>query len=214
MFLRISVPIAATLLIAASAGSAQQAPSTPGHDQHHGTSPAGSSEQQGSMSRHPMDDAAYVRMMTMHHRQGIKMADLAIQKAQRADIKQFAEKTKAAQQRDIDELERIQKTLPSGTAGGEHAAPTDTTADGAGMSMDHMGQGRMGHGMLEKLESASGAAFDDDFVQTMQHHHQMAIAMSKADSRFKAAEVKAFAAKTLKMQGEEVKELQALGAKR
>ena len=38
----------------------------------------------------PKDDASYVLMMQMHHRQGIDMAKVAVDKSSREDVKAFA----------------------------------------------------------------------------------------------------------------------------
>lgn len=59
----------------------------------------------------PKDDSSYVQMMRMHHQMGIDIAKLAVEKASRDDVKAFAKKTMGAQQKDSDELKRMQESM-------------------------------------------------------------------------------------------------------
>lgn len=170
-------------------------------------------------SMHSKDDASYVRMMRMHHEQGVKMAKLAVERAQRQEVRQFAQKTLDEQQQDIGSLQRIaegQSTAAAGTGAHEHgAAGTSGAAAGAptqstGAHDEHM---KMGQQMLSKLEQASGASFDREFLRNMAQHHKMAIDMSKPAGQFKSDEVRQFAAALVKKQTAELKEIQTLQQK-
>lgn len=52
-------------------------------------------------------DHKFVGHMIEHHQQGIEMSNLALQRAQRSEIKQFAQKTADMQQKDIGELKGL-----------------------------------------------------------------------------------------------------------
>lgn len=165
-------------------------------------------------------DQKFVGMMIEHHEQGIEMARLAQQRAQRAEIKQFAEKTADKQQKDIEEL----KAMPGGKTSDHHASTTsDTSQHGtshASTSHDSAGAptGRTAHDAssheamksetMTKLQSAQGAEFDRAFTDEMINHHNMAIEMAQlAQSRASDSEVKQFAQKSIEAQKKEVAEL-------
>lgn len=147
-------------------------------------------------------DLHYIDMTLMHHEQGVEMARLAEQKALNAQVKAFAKKTAADQERDTKVLQRYRDTWYGGRPQTDHAQMTAHQ----GMQMDHGAD-------LAKLRAATGAAFDRLFLDTMAHHHQMAIDMSK-EARQKAehAEIRQFAAKTVAKQQAEVAEMNRLKA--
>ncbi len=49
-------------------------------------------------------DTDFASMMSMHHRQGIKMIDVLLQHGRNAELKELARKMKAEQQKEISEL--------------------------------------------------------------------------------------------------------------
>ena len=76
----------------------------------------------------------------------------------------------------------------------------------AGMKMDHGAD-------LVKLRAASATAFDRLFLDTMIHHHRMAIDMSKdAATKAEHAELKTFARRMAAKQQAEVAEMSRLRA--
>lgn len=81
----------------------------------------------------------------------------------------------------------------------------------------HDDHGSMLKGQIEKmmadLRQGQGAAFDSKFIDMMIPHHQQAIQMSTPPTKFKSADVQAFAKKTVAAQGEEVKELEQMRQK-
>ena len=186
----VGVGVLGILVGHAAAARAQAAPAHPaGHE--------------GMKSDHammmPKDDASYVQMMQMHHQMGIDMAKIAVDKSSREDVKAFARKMIDAQQKEIEELRRMQSSLKGNAA----------------MHDDHepMMKGEMDK-MMADLRQAQGAAFDDKFIDMMIPHHQQAIAMSKPQTKFKSAEVQEFANKIVAAQTAEVKELQQMRKKR
>lgn len=67
-------------------------------------------------------DHKFIGQMIEHHQQGVEMANLAQQRAQRSEIKQFAQKTADKQQKDIEELKGL-------ADGGHHASASGTRSD-------------------------------------------------------------------------------------
>jgi uncharacterized protein (DUF305 family) len=55
----------------------------------------------------PAFDTAFIETIIPHHQQAIQMSRDALQKAEHAEIKTFAQKTIDAQQKEIDELSRL-----------------------------------------------------------------------------------------------------------
>lgn len=147
-------------------------------------------------------DLHYIDMTLMHHEQGVEMARLAEQKALNAQVKAFATKTAAGHERDTRELQRYRDTWYGGRPQTDHAQMTAHQS----MQMDHGAD-------PAELRAATGAAFDRLFLDTMAHHHQMAIDMSK-EARQKAehAEIRQFAAKAVARQQAEVAEMNRLKA--
>ncbi|MBA4137008.1 MAG: hypothetical protein C0518_06810 [Opitutus sp.] len=159
----------------------------------------------------PDFDHTFVSHMIEHHQQGVMMAEMAVQRAQRSEVKQFAQKTIQEQQKEIEALEAMHGGRSSGHASshsqsGALSANSDTSHHGKGS--DHQA---MKHEMMTKLERAQGPEFDRQFVETMTQHHQMAVEMAKlAERRASAPEVKSFAEKTVTHQQEGIKQLKRL----
>jgi uncharacterized protein (DUF305 family) len=138
-------------------------------------------------------EAAYLGMMIMHHKEGVKMANMALEKAGSSQLKQMVEKMKSEQEADIDKMTGWLKEWHS-------KSPND-------FSMPPESEQMMQKSMSE-LKGLSGAEFDKMFAKHMAHHHMDAIAMSKmAESKAKHGEVKKLASKTVSSQTEERKKL-------
>ena len=52
-------------------------------------------------------DTNFLDGMTMHHKDGSEMAEIAIRKASSAELRQLAQKIRDEQQKDIAEFERL-----------------------------------------------------------------------------------------------------------
>ncbi|HEX8660464.1 MAG TPA: DUF305 domain-containing protein [Brevundimonas sp.] len=59
-------------------------------------------------------DAAYIAKMIEHHRGAVAMADVALARSQDAEIRRMAQAVKAAQTREIAEMQAWKPTGPSG----------------------------------------------------------------------------------------------------
>jgi uncharacterized protein (DUF305 family) len=178
------------------------------HTGHTGQQPAAGHAGHGQMAAMP-HDLHYIDMMIMHHEQGIEMARLAQQKGMDARVRAFAKKTGDDQQRDMLALRGHR----------QHRYADRPQMDHAQMSA-HM-QSMPGHQNMKmdteadfrKLQAAEGRAFDRLFLDTMTHHHRMAVDMSKeATTRAEHAEIKAFARNAAVKQQTEIAEMNRINA--
>lgn len=160
----------------------------------------------GQSSEMPYD-LHYIDMTIMHHEQGVEMARLAEEKGADARVKAFARRTAGDQQRDIAVLRGHRQQWYSDRPLMSHEQMTA-----------HM-QAMPGHGSMKmdpeadmrKLRAAEGRAFDRLFLDTMTHHHQMAVGMSKeAQGKAEHAELRQFAAKAVAKQQAELAEMKRL----
>jgi putative membrane protein len=185
---------AAPLLAQGSAGTPQQ-PATGGAQGQAGSSggpaprdrapqePAGGGQinKTPSDSRTPSDASSPDRTFVLEAAQGgmaeVELGKLAGEKAQSAEVKQFAQKLVQDHGRANDELKTLARTknitVPS-APDSKHKATHD------------------------RLAKLSGAAFDRAYMQAMVEDHQKDVAAFRAESQNgKDPDVKAWAAKTL-----------------
>jgi uncharacterized protein (DUF305 family) len=162
----------------------------------------------GQMAGMPYD-LHYIDMTIMHHEQGVEMSRLAQQKGTDARVKAFAKKTGDDQQRDMMVLRGHRQHWYSDRPQMDHA-----------QMMAHM-QSMPGHGNMkmdpaadmQKLQAAEGRAFDRLFLDTMTHHHKMAVDMSKeAMTKAEHKEIKDFARMTVTKQQGEIAEMNRINA--
>ena len=117
-----------------------------------GASPA--SGQAGAQIQANAADRAFIDGMVPHHEMALMMADDALAKASHAELKTFATKVKADQQREIDQLKSWR-------------------AQWFGSSTTPM----MDHGSM--MTMTAGPNFDKEWSEEMIKHHQGAIDMAK-----------------------------------
>lgn len=203
------------VLALASAGtSAQQS-----QHEHGQAAKSGTAQQSGDV------DLRFIDMTVMHHQMGVKMSQLAEQKAANTELKTKAGEMAREQQRDIDELQQLRTRLypnaPKHEMGGMDMPGHDMGAMGGQGTSGQMGSehqhgaqsgGQMsGMGMMDqmkRLENLSGAAFDREFAKDMIQHHQMQIRMSeRAVKEAKHDEVRDFAQKTVADQKKDIGDL-------
>ncbi len=135
----------------------------------------------------------YLQMMIEHHKSGVKMADMALEKAKHAEIKDFATKMKATQTEEIGTmttwLDKWYQTKPS-----KAALPDDSK-----MMMDKT---------MKTSMALEGDDFDKMFLTQMAMHHNEAIKMSELEiQKGTQQEAKEFAGKIAKDQQSEVQQL-------
>lgn len=116
-------------------------------------------------------DAHFIEQMIPHHKDAILMAGIALEKAERPEIKQLAQDIKRAQTEEIDQMRAWYKSwfgkdVPDTFAGAGH-----------GMGSGLMHSGMMGDtGDIDLLEAALD--FDQAFIEQMIPHHQMAVMLA------------------------------------
>lgn len=152
-------------------------------------------------------DVTFAQMMIEHHRQAVQMAELAPARASGPEVKQLAEKVKAAQQPEIDTmtgwLSAWGKPVPDAGDGIDHA----------GMGHGAM-PGMMSDADMDKLAGAKGAAFDKQFLTMMIAHHEGAITMAEDQTTEGGdPDAKALAATVVIDQQAEITEMKAILAK-
>jgi uncharacterized protein (DUF305 family) len=118
-------------------------------------------------------DQHFIVMMIPHHQAAIAMADLALTRTKRPEIKQLAESIKKTQTQEIQQMRSLYQKW--------YGTQVPDEIPGMGMGMHRRGGagGRWKTGMgtdLATLQSASD--FDREFLEQMIPHHQMAIMMS------------------------------------
>lgn len=149
-------------------------------------------------------DVQFLDMMLMHHADGVKMAQMGVDKAQNAGVKSLGQKMKDDQQKDIAEMQKMRDSHFSGQPKQE-MMPVKRRE----MTMEMMM--KMAEEDMQKLEAASGAEFDRTFLDVFMKHHQMAIDMSKEEtSKGKNAEVKKKAREIISKQTKEMAEMRRL----
>jgi uncharacterized protein (DUF305 family) len=114
----------------------------------------------------PDHDRMFADTMSMHHEDGIKMADMASRKAASAELRRMAGTMITDQRHEISELQRLRGDGPMTPMEEMRKMPgmmaeSETTRD------------------LARLEAASGREFDLAFAEIMAAHHAGAIAMSE-----------------------------------
>ena len=163
----------------------------------------------GRVAAQQMGDMPYdlhvIDMMIMHHQQGIEMAQMVDTRSKNVRFKTFAQKTAAAQQKEIEELQLHRNHWYAGKPMMDHAAMDSM------MQTMHPGMKMDMEDTRRKLLAAQGTAFDQLFFETMIHHHQMAIGMAKdATTKAEHAEMKEFARKAIVKQNDEIAEMNRL----
>lgn len=188
-----------TVLGLAACGSGEHSPSGTRHGPATGSTPSGSSAP-GAVFNDA--DVTFAQMMIVHHRQAVDMAALADGRAADAKVTDLASTIKAAQDPEI-------ATMTSWlTSWGKPAAVPDGGAHGAG----HVDMpGMMSDADMAKLENATGAAFDKQFLTMMIAHHQGAVTMAKDQLQNGAnPAAKALAQKIITDQEAEIAEMNTL----
>jgi uncharacterized protein (DUF305 family) len=148
-------------------------------------------------------DVEFARMMIVHHRDALAMAELADSRTQNADVLALAERIAAAQEPEIDVMTAWLESW------GE-----DVPAEGdMGHSMGHDGEmpGAMSDEDMGRLEAAQGEAFDEAFLTLMVAHHEGAIEMAhEHEAAGSAPAALTLSREIATAQAAEIEEMQAL----
>lgn len=143
-------------------------------------------------------DRMFADAMSQHHEDGIKMARMAVDKAESAELRSMAQKMIDDQSREITEMQSLR-------------------GDGPRMTMEEMQKmpGMIPESEMQRdmarLEAAQGHEFDLAFTEIMARHHQSAVAMAKDHRpKLKNARLKEIASNIIEMQTEERKKFLAM----
>ncbi|MDT0119026.1 DUF305 domain-containing protein [Kocuria sp. PD6] len=201
------------LALALSGAGATAAVASPTHQ------PSSASAQTGA-ERHMNHDRHFAVMMVPHHQGATDMAELALQKSERPEIRDLAEKIIEAQTEEIQQLEAAAQRLAAENTPGHHHGHGHGHGHGGhgghGQSMNADMQGAMMGEMdgmdgmsLEKLAKLSGDDFDKAFLEEMIAHHQVALEMAEMELQMGTdPELRAMAEKMIEDQQAEIELMQ------
>jgi uncharacterized protein (DUF305 family) len=160
-------------------------------------------------------DRHFIEMMIPHHQDAIVMANLALSRGRRSEVKELAKSIKQEQTREIQQMRTWYKQwygteVPAhsmtdmGMMGDHH---NQGQGSGSGMGSD-MGQGMMNMKMdMDALKTAKD--FDKEFVRQMIPHHQMAVMMAQmASKRAAYSQTRNLTKSIIKSQNAEIAKMQ------
>jgi len=147
----------------------------------------------------PMDqrsaDAHFIERMIPHHEGAIAMAELALQRSRRAEIRGLAERIRSSQSRENAQMRRWYRQWY-----GSEVPRWSRAGMGSGMGMPGFGTS------LEALRTA--ADFDRAFLEQMIAHHRMGVMMaSHAQWGSGHAELRELEAAMVRVQSEEIEQM-------
>jgi len=136
-------------------------------------------------------DARFIVMMIPHHQGAIAMAELALSRARRPEIKALAQRIIASQSREITQMRQWYRQWYG----------TDVPAWGIGSGWG-MGMGTS----LEALKSAPD--FDRAFIEQMIPHHRMGVMMaSHAEWNTQHPQLRELEAAMVRVQSQEIEQM-------
>jgi len=151
-------------------------------------------------AQHNDTDIRFAQTMIPHHQQALAMAEMALQRAESADVKALAEQIRAAQDPEIATLTGFLQNwgIPPVEGGVDHS--------------DHSGSGgMMSQTDMDSLRAADGAAFDRMFLEMMIVHHEGAVAESEREVADGAnAQARELAAQVISGQTAEIERMRQL----
>lgn len=144
-------------------------------------------DQAAMMEKSSGHDPHFLDMMSEHHKDGIKMAEMASQKAESKEIKTMANKILKDQKK---ELKQMQEWRQDKFASVPKSQEMPSKMD------------------MSKLETSKGAEFDKNFAMMMASHHEDGIKMAQeAIPMLKNSQIKQFAQNSTKNQTKEMHQL-------
>ncbi|PWW23091.1 uncharacterized protein (DUF305 family) [Geodermatophilus normandii] len=143
-------------------------------------------------------DAGFSRDMALHHRQGVEMANLALERSTDPEVRQLAFDISSTQTNQAGQMEGWLALWGLSRSGGDHMAWMGGGHGGHDTSAMSGDDGALMPGMateaeLANLRSLTGTAFDVEFLRLMIRHHQGGLEMA----RYEAADGTESAVRTL-----------------
>lgn len=165
-------------------------------------------------SSQTISDRDFLTMMTAHHQQALEMANLALTRAKRPEVKQLARSIIKDQKSEIQTMATLYKTaygtaIPSMTMGGGMMGKDGNSMNGMS-GMNGMGGMNGMSGMKMDMNALKNAAdFDKEFLRQMSAHHQTAIQMSQMVLQTtKSPQIQTLARSIVKAQTTEIAQMQ------
>lgn len=118
-------------------------------------------------------DIAFLQGMIPHHQQAITMSDLAMDNTDDAEVLDLADRIKAAQGPEIEQMEGLLDTWGVESEGGMEGMEGMGGMEGGGHP------GMLTEEGIDELAAAEGAEFDRLFLAGMIEHHQGAVTSSE-----------------------------------
>lgn len=142
-----------------------------------------------SMTKGAKHDPHFLDMMIEHHKDGIKMTEMAQKKAESKEIKELAQKIASDQKKELNQMQQWREKYSSASQSDEMVPKMD----------------------MSELQNAEGKEFDKKFAEMMAKHHEDGIKMSQeAIPMLENKQIKQFAQNSVKNQTREVKQLHSL----
>ncbi len=147
-------------------------------------------------------DLRFMDAMVPHHQGAVKMAQEALQKSKRPEIKQLAQSIIADQDKEIAQMQQWRKSWYAS------AASTPMAWDSKTKGMMPMSQDQM-NGMTMNMDlGAADDQFDLRFINAMIPHHESAIVMANdALQKSKRPEIQKFAREIVSSQQAEIDQM-------
>jgi uncharacterized protein (DUF305 family) len=166
-----------------------------------GAPPMGSGMGAGRMGTQPMDQH-FIVMMIPHHDGAIAMADLALSRAKRPEIKALARSIKDSQTQENAQMRIWYRQWFGGSV------PAWGGAMGHGGGMGMMGMGGMGGTGTDIAWLKNASDFDRAFIQQMIPHHRMGVMMaSMAQTNSQHPQLLAMQQAMVKAQSQEIEQM-------
>ena len=129
-------------------------------------------------------DAGFSRDMAVHHRQGVEMANLALDRSTDPEVRQLAFDISSTQTNQAGQMEGWLALWGLPRSGGEHMAWMGGEHVGHDMSPMSGSDGALMPGMateaeLAELRTLTGTEFDVQFLRLMIRHHQGGFEMAQ-----------------------------------
>lgn len=153
-------------------------------------------------SAHNEADIEFVQGMIPHHEQAIEMSDLALERSDNPEVVDLAERIKAAQGPEIEQMQGLLDEWGVDAGGEGHGG-------GHGGGGGH--EGMLSEEELTALGAAEGASFDRLFLNGMIAHHRGAVTTSQTElQEGESAEAKELAQAIIDAQQAEIAEMEQL----
>ncbi len=157
----------------------------------HGSSSSSNSNYTGA-------DIMFLQMMIPHHQQAIDISNLAMKASSDSELLELAKIIARDQAAEIKQMKAWLKDAGA--------------SEDMGHSMDGMG-GMLNDDELAALSAATGKEFDTLWLKGMTEHHDGAIHMTQMIEDAQNADIKAFGAKVIKDQSEQIAQMKKMLAR-